>query len=193
MQRCIWPATAMAAALMSVLCACTGAPALQPTPSPTYVCVPEKGGEAVPCGPIEFEQAQKRDARYNEAEAVFRRFWAEQNKQSAMDNPEFTSVMGETTSGLFEEDVRTALTPGVFRKRIEGEVRLVRVERLLGYSRSGSTLTMRFCADARGAKFENPESGETEAGRAYEERIYFAPIDGTLKLVDADMKRVESC
>lgn len=45
----------------------------QPHLSPTYQCVPEAGGDPVPCGPIEYEQAQARDALYAEAEAVYRR------------------------------------------------------------------------------------------------------------------------
>ena len=50
-------------------------PVGSPSPSATLEYVPEAGGDPVGCGPIEFEQAQRRDALYAEAEAVYRRFW----------------------------------------------------------------------------------------------------------------------
>ncbi len=39
-------------------------------PSPTYLCVPEPGGDAVPCDATEFETAQRRDALYADAIAA---------------------------------------------------------------------------------------------------------------------------
>ena len=61
------------AALIStaILTACTpvAQPTLTPTSSPTYLCTPEAGGTPLPCGPIEAEQAEKRDALYADAES----------------------------------------------------------------------------------------------------------------------------
>ena len=62
-------------------------PVGSPSPSVTLECVPEAGGDSVSCGPIEFEQAQRRDALYAEAEAVYRRFWVETLRVEQLRDP----------------------------------------------------------------------------------------------------------
>ena len=72
------------------LAGCSPSPVASPSPSATFLCVPEAGGDPVVCGPIEFEQAQRRDALYAEAEAVYRRFWVEMRRVELSSTPELT-------------------------------------------------------------------------------------------------------
>ena len=46
---------AVALSMGALTGACTGSvqPSPTPTPSPTFACIPEAGGDPVPCGPIE--------------------------------------------------------------------------------------------------------------------------------------------
>lgn len=60
---------AMVVALVLTACA----PALVPTPTPTFECTPEGGGELSPCSEADHQAMLARDAVYAEAERVFRR------------------------------------------------------------------------------------------------------------------------
>lgn len=187
MQRRTWPAIAVMAVALSPACA---SPA--PTPSPTYSCTPEQGGIPTPCSANEHEQAQQRDATYQQAEAVYLRYWNEMNRLSLLDVPTFTEELAQTTSGQFEHGTRVALTPEWHRKRVAGEVRLVRIDRLPGHSRSGSTVALQLCIDGRSASFLGSDTALVP-GLAWEERAYLAPVEGTLKLISSESKDVVSC
>lgn len=192
MPRSTCPAIAMMAVALLSACSSTPAPP-ETTASPTYNCTPEKGGAPLPCGPIEYEQAQKRDAHYAEAEAVYRRYWTELDRLTLLEAPTFTPEMAETTSGNFEAAVRTMLSPEYPSQRVQGEASLVRIDRLPGFSRSGSTVALLVCIDARGAKYKRTQHDEPIPGIAYEMRVYLARVAGVLKLVDVESRDVKSC
>ena len=186
---------AVALSMGTLTAACTGPaqPTPTSTPSPTFACIPEAGGDPVPCGPIEYEQAQKRDKLYAEAEAVYRRYWAELSRISLLENPSFTDELASTTTGAFQEGARNIVDPSRHRRQTSGEVSLVRVSRLPGLSRSGSTVALLICTDASNANFLAPGDVIPVAGKKYETRAYLIPIDGSLRLVDGELREVSSC
>lgn len=188
---------ARAAALMlglSFVAGCSPAVAPTPTPSPTYQCVPEAGGDPLPCGPIEFEASQRRDALYAEAEAVYRRYWAELRRVETMVNPEVTAELESVTGGPFR-DVVSQLVPQLGdSQRISGDSPIVWMKRLVGLERSGSIVSLEVCTDERESRFKNPE-GEPLPGRAIQRRVYFGRDVGqeALRIIDSEYKRVEQC
>lgn len=187
----------LTAALLAVgaLVGCTGTSVSSPaaTASPSYSCTPEAGGAPVPCGPLEYERAQDRDRLYAEAEAVYRRYWAEIDRLSLEANPTFTPILEETTAGEFRSDAERIVAPYTHKQRISGQINLVRVERLPGLARAGSSVALHVCTDARSARFTSKSDPTASAGIAAEQRIYLSPIEGALKLIDADNRQVESC
>lgn len=179
----------------SLLAGCTpaAAPPPSPTASPTYICTPEAGGPAQPCGPIEYEQAQKRDAEYSEAETVFLRYWTEFDRLTAEPTPAFTQVLDETTSGDFKVRLVAALEPAAHAQRVSGAATTSSLQRVPGLSRAGATVALHVCIDARGAAYVTQESPQPEPGIAYEQRLYFARVGSKLKLVESESREVPQC
>ena len=189
---------ARAAALMlglSFVAGCSPVVAPTPTPSPTYQCVPEAGGDPLPCGPIEFEASQRRDALYAEAEAVYRRLWAEMARVDSDPAPHMTTELEAVTAGPYRETLEQLLVAMRGNQRLSGDSSLVWVRRLIGLQRSGSVVALNVCTDDRQALFANPAGGEPLQGRAVDRRVYLARADGVgpLRIVDSEFARVESC
>ena len=179
--------------LLVVAAGCSPVPAVTPTPSPTYVCIPEAGGEAVPCGPIEYEQSQSRDALYAEAEVVYRRFRAEWDRLQLSANPVMTAELEAVTAGGFREMIARALEQAQGRNRLSGQADVVWVRRLPGLSMSGSIVALTVCTDARGVLFANPSGAPTQ-GVVSDHRFYMArDAGGLLRIVNSESRTVESC
>lgn len=177
------------------LAGCSAAPVASPTPSPTYACMPEAGGEAVPCGPIEYEQSQRRDALYAEAEAVYRRFWAEMRRVELSPTPVLTPELEATTSGAYREMLNELLEQSRGYQRVsEEEPQLAWVKRLPGLSRSGSIVALRTCSENGQTLYANPEGPATE-GLTGQHRLFFSPDGegGVLRIVDAESMTTSSC
>ena len=118
---------------------CSPSPVASPSPSPSpsaaFLCVPEAGGDPVVCGPIEFEQAQRRDALYAEAEAAYRRYWAEVQRVELSAHPVVTPELEVVTEPRFRELLREAFVQAEGRQRVEGEGSVVWVRHAPGVSR----------------------------------------------------------
>lgn len=174
-------------------CTTVAKPTATPASSPTYLCTPEAGGTPLPCGPIEAEQAEKRDALYAEAESVYRRFWVELNRISGEPDPQITPVLAETTADQFRTFVETSFEPSRFNQRVSGEADLVRLDRLPGLSMSGSTVALLVCIDSRGATFEGGANTKPSPGSVFEMRVYLGSRDGFLKIIDSESRDVAEC
>lgn len=164
-------------------------------PSPTYLCVPEGDGDAVPCDATEYETAQRRDALYAEAESVYRRYWAEVGRIRLTAEPTMSAELEATTEGPFRESVEVLLGQSQGAQLISGETPVSWVKRLPGSSRQGSVVALEVCSDARGALFANPDGGAPRPGRAYQQRLYFGRggEEASLRIMDSAFMRVESC
>jgi hypothetical protein len=175
------------------LAGCSPAPVAAPTPSPTYGCVPEAGGDPVPCGPIEFEQAQQRDALYSEAEAVYRRYWAEWIRLEQLPDPTLTPELEAVTAGDFQQRVVRLLAGAQGRPRLSGDPELAWIRRLPGLSRAGSVVALSSCTDASHVRFVNPD-GEPTPGLTNEHRLYLSRDEGgSLRITDSEFRAVASC
>lgn len=186
------PVTVILTAALLSACTPPNAPTPAPTPTPTFSCVPEAGGEPVPCGPIEYEQAQKRDALYAEAEGVFRRYWAELGRLSLERRPEFTPELEATTAGSFAKETQESLLPSRHALRVEGEAPIRRIARVQGLSKGGSEVTLLVCIDASMAKFESA-AGVVGPGVPFEERVFLSRAQDSLKITEAESRDVPSC
>ena len=156
--------------------------------------MPEAGGEAVPCGPIEYEQSQRRNALYAEAEAVYRRYWAEKERLASMPDPSWTAELEATTGGAFRESAMELVDRARGRQRVSGEPQLAWVKRLPGLSRSGSIVALRTCSENGQTLYANPEGPATE-GLTGQHRLFFSPDGegGALRIVDAESMTTSSC
>ena len=186
---------AVALSMGAVTVACTGPaqPSPTPTPSPTFACIPEAGGDPVPCGPIEYEQAQKRDKLYADAEAVYRRYWTEMNRLATEKSPPFTDVLESTTAGKFRDNVVALLSPEHHAVRVSGQSKLERVARLPGLSRDGSTVALLVCTDSRDGTYVDASSGAALPGIVSEQRLFLGPAGGSLRIVNSEIREIDQC
>ncbi|MFZ2749067.1 MAG: hypothetical protein WAZ15_02075 [Propioniciclava sp.] len=165
----------------------------QIAPTQAQRCVPEAGGEAVPCGPVEFEASQRRDALYAEAESVYRRYWAELRRIEVLEYPKVTSELEAVVGGQFRDVVAQLVTKLGFTQRLSGDSPIVWVKRWVGPQRSDSLVSLEACTDERGSQFKNPDGGEALAGRAIQRRVYFSREgdEAPLRIIESEYKRVE--
>ena len=164
-------------------------------PTPTYLCTPEAGGEETPCSQFQYEEMKAKDALYAEAEAVYREFFAENIRISRTGGvTEPTAIMLATTSGAYLEDA-IELFRGQHDRgtRAKGpDPTIGKIARLVGQSKGGSVVALKICVDATQWAFYKQDQRITDGIRAVDE-TYFAPVDGTLKIIGADGSEVDSC
>lgn len=177
----------------SMLTACARPTIPPPAPSPTYQCIPEAGGAPMPCGPIEYEQAQARDALYAEAEAAYQRYWEESIDAEQQDGNGIPAGIREIIAGKFltyEEELWTREKRSV---RVGGkDPALVRMGRAPGLSRDGSSATLLVCWDASQTRYRSHD-GVIRSGVISEQRIYLSRLDSGLKITNAEFREVDGC
>lgn len=180
-----------------LLAGCSPAPA--PTPSPTHTpsfsCTPEAGGAAYECSQFDHEQMVAKDKLYAEAEAVYRKFFAEDERiyrAGGVDEP--TPVLLETTTGRFLEDsMRIYRALRKYNTRaVGGQFRVAWLKRLPGVTQDGSLVAMQSCSDASSVALIAPDTENTSAGWGLE-ILYFGREGSVLKLTAANGDQVESC
>ena len=177
-----------------VLAGCQSAPPA-PAPTPTFTCTPEAGGDPFPCSQFQHDEMVAKDALYAEAEAVYRRFLAEDVRiMRAGGVSEPTKVLLETTTGAFLDgslaDYRQFVHDGT---HAEGsEPRLVSLTRLPGVSLGGSEVAMRACQDGRSLRFLQ-DGLEVGRGQLVEGKVFFSRVRGSLKIWSSDGGKVETC
>lgn len=188
-------AASAVACLLLAGCSPAPAPTPSPTPTPTFSCTPEAGGAAYECSQFDYEQMVAKDKLYAEAEAVYRKFFAEDERiyrAGGVDEP--TPVLLETTTGRYLEDsMKLYGTLLDHEARLsDGVPRLIRFERLPGVSREGSVASASACVDARSVVVKGKDGYETH-GSLYLERLYFTVSDRSLKIKSSQWKSLESC
>lgn len=180
---------ASAAACM-LLAGCTAAPAVSPTPTPTptFNCTPEAGGAAYECSQFDYEQMVAKDKLYAEAEAVYRKFAAEDERiLRAGGTTEATPVLLETTTGpyLAETLARYQWMQGRDRHLAGGSFTLASIERMPGRQKKGSVVAIKVCVDLRDVSIV--ERGKTVGrGVVGSDLLYFIQDGALLKILGAD-------
>lgn len=196
-----WSRIAVLAASCVLLWGCTEAP--RPStpppspvaPTPTFSCTPEAGGAAYECSQFDYEQMVAKDKLYAEAEAVYRKFFAEDERiyrAGGVDEP--TPVLLETTTGKYLSD-SMGLYQGLLKHKARitsGAPHLVAITRLPGVSRDGSLVSISACVDARSVVVRGEDKYQTQ-GSIFLERAYFSRSQGSLKIQSSQWKKLESC
>lgn len=166
-----------------------------PAPTPTFTCTPEAGGDAYECSQAQYDEMVAKNELYAEAEAVYRKFLAEDIRiMRAGGVMEPTPVLLETTTGAFLEDVmsdyRQAKKMGT--RVAEGDRKLEWIRRLAGVSKGGSIVAISACVDSTSSRFF---VGDRYVGRGLLNRddLYLARSDGLLRIIGADGEEVETC
>ena len=186
-----------AGCLLLVACTATPSPSspAPSTPAPTFSCTPEAGGVAYECSAFDYEQMLAKDKLYAEAEAVYRKFFAEDERiyrAGGVDEP--TPVLLETTTGRYLED-----SMSLYRALAEHQARLtagtpsiISLQRLPSVGRDGSAVAMAACVDARSVLVQG-NGGYKTHGSLYLERLYFASAGESLKVSSSQWKELKSC
>lgn len=165
-----------------------------PSASPTFQCTPEAGGAATPCSQSSYDAMKAKDALYAEAEAVLQRFFVEDGKQQYLSgHPTISPEMRAVASGGFLSGM-TTIYESLAQKQLKGDRTPVvaYIRRAPGASKAGSTVALDACVDGSAVTV-------TRAGAPYghgyvnKGTYFFAPIDGTLKIVTTEGKQVASC
>lgn len=179
---------------LTLLAACQQ-PSPTPAPAPSFRCTPEAGGDEYDCSQAQHDEMVSKDTLYAEAEAVFRKFFAENIRISRAGGlREATPVLLETATGFFLEDVLNQ-----YRKqadegsRAQGSDPVIKaISRLPGHSKSGSLIALSTCVDASGWSFFIGKEFRSKGVPARDE-IYFSHSDGLLRMIGADGEEVDSC
>jgi len=172
-------------------------PAVVPTPAPTptFTCTPEAGGDAYECSQAQYDEMLAKNELYAEAEAVYRKFLAEDIRiMRAGGVMEPTPVLLETTTGAFLEDVMSdyRLAKKMGTRVAEGDRKLEWIRRLAGVSKGGSIVAIAACVDSTSSRFF---VGDRYVGRGLLNRddLYLARSEGLLRIIGADGEEVETC
>lgn len=189
-----WSRRLLPVLALVVAVGCTPA-APTPSPLPSFRCTPEAGGAEFDCSQAQYDEMVAKDALYAEAEAVYRKFLAEDERifrQGGVSEP--TPTLLDTATGAFLEDsmelYRTLKTED--RRLVGGEMKLVSLVRAPGITKEASLVSLRSCVDARSASVV--VKGKN-AGHGYqvEDLLYFGRVGGGLKILGADGKGDSEC
>ncbi len=186
---------ALTVAALCLLTACTPTTTPTPSPAPSYRCTPEAGGDEFDCTPAQYDEMVAKDKLYAEAEAVYRKFLAEEDRIFRSGGViAATPALEETSSGDFLADSLSDYKAIADRNiTVKGSAsRLVYFQRAPGRSKGGSAVSATVCVD--GSSLEFFRAGKSLGhGKIYKDDTYFAEVDGTMKIVGADGSQVESC
>jgi hypothetical protein len=161
----------------------------------TYSCTPEVGGEPYACVKEQHDLMVERNQLYAEAEAVYRKFFAEDDRiLRAGGTDELTPLIAETTTGTFQvasidfyRGVKASDT-----RIVGGETRMAYLRPAPKAQRPGTLVAMETCTDASSAtrimKGDPDQSAGYLAGP-----IQFARVGEQLKISGSGMDVVESC
>lgn len=190
------PGRLVASALLGgfVLAGCQ--PAMPtPSPVPSWRCTPEAGGDEFDCSQRQYDEMVAKDKLYAEAEAVYRRFLAEDLRISRAGG---TDVATDELLATTASDFLARALDGYRRDKAErltvadGTRVVVSLERMAGVSKAGSLIAMRACLDA--SSVEVYRAGKyLGRGLITVDDLYFGEVDDQLRLIGADGKEVTAC
>lgn len=179
----------------TLIAGCAPASPSTPAPAPSFRCTPEAGGAEFDCTGLQHDEMVAKDELYTEAEAVYRKYLAEDTRiMKAGGITEPSAVLLETTSGEFLDDVmenyRAVAERGISARG--GTPQLVLFRREPGRSKTGSVASATTCVDGRALEYF--EGGESLGrGKIALDENYFGRVDGQLRLIGADGEQVTSC
>jgi hypothetical protein len=175
----------------------TGCTTTKPAPIPVYpspTCTPEAGGDPYPCTPYDYDQMITKNKLYAQAEAVYRKYLAEEERiyrTGGVTEP--TEVMKETLTDDMLRDTTEEFRGFHDRKTtaVGGEFRIAYIKRLVGSVKGGSIVSLEACIDASTATLKSP--GSSRKGTVGGERVHFIQVGTALKGAFAEWKEMSSC
>lgn len=187
---------ALTATTLCLLTACTPTtPPPTPSPAPSYRCTPETGGDEHDCTQAQHDDMLAKDKLYTQAEAVYRKYLAEDARilrAGGISTP--SPALLATTGEEFLADAMDNYKAVADRKVTAAgpQPSLVYFRRAPGRSKTGSIVSATVCVDGSSLEFFR-SSKSLGKGRVIKDETYFAEIDGALKVIGADGSRVKSC
>ncbi len=181
------------AALAAVMVA--GCAPADPVGQPTYSCTPEVGGTPYPCYKVQRDELDKLDALYAEAEAVYRKYLAEDERISRAGGvDEATPVMLETLTGTALAETldayRSLKRDGI---HVEGgEYRLAWIKRRPEALVSGMAISIRVCVETGSARLVQAGSRD-ESVDPNQSDLQFVREGEFLKMARAEGDGVAAC
>ncbi len=177
---------------LSLLAGCTPA---DPNLQPTYTCTPDDGSSPYACPKVQYDAKAKEAALYAEAEQVFRKFFAEDeriNRLGGVSEP--TPVILETTTGRFQTDVMTGYRNllAIHGTATGGEFKIAWVKRQPKDTVDGSIVALLTCTDTSSVQM-GAEGKAPSPGRVVQRIGYFVRDGVALKLTASRSKVVSSC
>lgn len=189
--------TAVSTAVLALALALAGCqPATTtPAPVPSYRCTPEAGGAEFDCSQHQYDDMVAKDKLYAEAEAVYRKYVAEDARIMRMGGVlKPTPGLLATTTGEFLVDAMKDYR-GLAKDEITAvgsDPSLVVFQREPGKSKGGSIAAATTCVDGTSIEFFSG-SKSLGRGRIARDVTYFVRVEGTLKIAGADGKQVKTC
>ena len=134
--------------------------------APTFACTPEAGGSPYPCSSADYQEMKRKDALYTEAEQVFRRLIAEDERVARIGGgdeltPEYKALLGNPD--LREEKlaiIRADKADGL--RAVGGEYRVAWIHRTPGASKAGSEVAVTGCVDLTSVRYLRKGTFETK-------------------------------
>ena len=190
----------IAAAATAALVLCTGCvqqPTASPLPqaTPTWSCTPVAGGTPYPCYENQYQETSAQNALYDQAEAVYRRLNAEDERiyrAGGVTTP--TPIIEATTTG---EALKSTMAnyeelASDGTRMIRGEFRIASIQRLV-QSDSGSVAALRICLDISEVELKAPGHKSYKLGQDGVETAYFNQVETSLKISQVTSKWVTTC
>jgi len=191
-------ATIAATAALALCAGCVQQPSPSPLPqaTPTYSCTPVTGGTPYPCYENQYQETSAQNALYEQAEAVYRKYSAENERiyrAGGATSP--TSVLLATTTGDYQNaamaEYRKMKKDG--GRLLSGSLAIVWTKRVPALVTDGSVAAMELCKDISDATFLDSKGKTYQIGQDSQERAYFVDVDGQLKIARAQHQRVKTC
>ncbi len=170
--------------LLSALGLLAGCAPGAPVSQPTYSCTPEAGGTPFPCAKVQRDEYDKLDALYAEAEAVYRKYLAEDERiWRAGGVDQATPAIQETLTGeALSTEVAFYKTLKQADVRLDGgKVELSWMRRVPDEVRPGMVVALQVCVDQHTALMVS--KGETpESAGYFSDTANFVRDEGRLKI-----------
>ena len=187
-------------AAVAVVLVCAGcvpqAPGPLPQATPSFSCTPVAGGTPYPCYENQYQETAAQNKLYEQAEAVFRKFNAENERiYRAGGVREPTPVILETTTGKALDSAMSnyqdLLNDGI--RLVSGNSRVAWIKRIPDLVQDGSEATIEVCSDISEEVMQAKGKKRYKVGQDKDERYYLSTVDGRLKLGMVEYKWVKTC
>jgi hypothetical protein len=190
-------ATVAATAALALCAGCVQQPSPSPLPqaTPTYSCTPVTGGTPYPCYENQYQETSAQNALYEQAEAVVRKFSAEDERIYRLGGiASSTPVIEETLTGpLLKSTMENYMDLKKEGTRMTaGHFEIASIERL-GEVKNGSIAALKVCSDVSDVQMRTGQKKPYRLGLDLTNTFYFYRVDSSLKMGDATYEWIKAC